>query len=83
MCYVRKSAGEVEQAGGLMPLDFWLDVARQACEAGTLSPLLTGGEPFTYPHIRELYLTMRKMGMEVSINSNASCITEEVVSWLC
>ncbi len=82
MCYVRKSAGEVQELGGLQPLDFWLDVARQARDAGTLSPLLTGGEPFTYPHIKELYLALCKMGMEVSINSNASCITEDVVAWL-
>ena len=82
MCYIRKTPAEVKELGGLLPLDFWLDVARQACEAGTLSPLITGGEPFTYPHIRELYQAMCKMGMEVSFNSNGSCITEEVVSWL-
>ncbi len=82
MCYVRKSPQEVQELGGIMPLDFWLDVAKQARDAGTLSPLLTGGETFTYPHIRELYLAMCRMGMEVSINSNGSCITEDVVSWL-
>ncbi len=82
MCYVRKSPREVEGQGGLLPLEFWLDVAEQARDAGMLSPLLTGGETFTYPHIRELYLAMCRMGLEVSINSNGSCITEETVSWL-
>lgn len=65
-----------------MPLEFWLDIARQAKEAGTLYPLLTGGETFLYPHIRELYGAMSRMGMQVSINSNGSCITEETVKWL-
>lgn len=82
MCYVRKSAEEVSKMGGLQPLDFWLDVAEQARDAGTLSPLLTGGETFLYPHIRELYQAMYKMGMEISINSNGSCITRDTVEWL-
>ena len=46
-----------------MPLEVWLDSARQAKEAGTLYPLLTGGETFLYPHIRELYGAMSRMGM--------------------
>lgn len=82
MCYVRKSAEEAEQEGGIRPFEFWLDIARQAKEAGTVFPLLTGGEAFLYPHIRELYEAMCKMGMQVSINSNASCITEEIAEWL-
>lgn len=82
MCYVRKSAEEVKKMGGLQPLDFWLNVAEQARDAGTLSPLLTGGETFLYPHIRELYQEMYRMGMEISINSNGSCITEDTVEWL-
>lgn len=82
MCYVRKSAEEVSKMGGLQPLDFWLDVAEQARDAGTLSPLLTGGETFLYPHFRELYQAMYKMGMEISINSNGSCITRDTVEWL-
>lgn len=82
MCYVRQSADEVRSSGGIQPLEFWLDIARQAKEAGTLFPLLTGGEPFLYPHIRELYTAMAGMGMQVSINTNASCITEETVQWL-
>lgn len=82
MCYVRKSAGEVSEMGGLQPLDFWLNVAEQARDAGTLSPLLTGGETFLYPYLRELYQAMYKMGMEISINSNGSCITKDTVAWL-
>lgn len=80
MCYVRKSAREVCELGGLQPLEFWLKVAEQARDAGMLSPLLTGGETFLYPRIRELYQAMYQMGMEISINSNGSCITEETVA---
>ncbi|MCD7840257.1 MAG: radical SAM protein [Erysipelotrichaceae bacterium] len=82
MCYIRKDASEVKKLGGIKPLEFWLDIARQAKEAGTLSPLLTGGETFTYPYLKELYTAMYHMGMEISINSNGTCISEEIVSWL-
>lgn len=82
MCYVRKSPAEARELGGIQPLDFWMDVARQARDAGTLFPLLTGGETFLYPHVRELFEAMCKMGMQVSINSNAGCITEDTVKWL-
>lgn len=82
MCYVRKNAAEVKRTGGIKPLEFWLDVAQQAKEAGTLYPLLTGGEAFLYPHIRELYEAMCEMGMQVSVNSNGSCINEETMKWL-
>lgn len=82
MCYVRKTVKEAKQGGGIKPLEFWLDVAQQAKKAGTLYPLLTGGETFLYPYIRELYEAMIRMGMQISINSNGSCITEETVKWL-
>ena len=82
MCYVRRNAEEAEREGGVRPLEFWLDAARQAKEAGAIFPLLTGGETFLYPHIRELYEEMCEMGMQVSINSNGSCITEEILQWL-
>jgi len=82
MCYVRKTMAEVNEQGGLQPLSFWLEAAKQAKELGVLFPLITGGEPFIYPHIREFYEALVGMGMEVSFNSNGTCITEETVSWL-
>ncbi len=82
MCYVRKTPAEVAACGGLQSLDFWLDVARQARDAGTLFPLLTGGETFLYPQLQPLYEALCDMGMEVSINSNGSCITPDTVAWL-
>ena len=82
MCYVRKNAEEVKCAGGVKPLSFWMDVAKQAADAGMMYPLLTGGETFLYPHLKELYIEMCRMGMQVSINSNGSQITEEEIEWL-
>lgn len=79
---MRRTAEEAGNEGGIRPLEFWLDAARQAREAGTVFPLLTGGETFLYPYIQELYEAMCKMGMQVSINSNGSYITEGIIEWL-
>ena len=82
MCYVRQSQQQIKDAGGLLPPEFWVDLAQQAAKEGMLSVLLTGGEPFLYPKLRTLYETLYDMGFKLSINSNGSLITEETADWL-
>lgn len=82
MCYVRKSEEEVKKAGGLMPTDFWLDIAKQARDNGLLFPLLTGGEPFLRDDIKELLAKMVEMGLQVSINSNGTLLDESIIKWM-
>ena len=83
MCYVRMSPEELAATGNrLHTADEWLALAREAKEQGMLLLLLTGGEPFLYPEFRRLYTELRQMGFVISINSNATLITEETVAWL-
>ena len=83
MCYVRMSPEELAATGKrLRTADEWLSLAREAKEEGMLLLLLTGGEPFLYPEFRRLYTELRQMGFVISINSNATLITEETVAWL-
>ena len=83
MCYVRMSPAELAATGKrLRTADEWLALAREAKEQGMLLLLLTGGEPFLYPEFRRLYTELRQMGFVISINSNATLITEETVAWL-
>lgn len=83
MCYVRMSPEEFAATGKrLRTADEWLALAREAKEQGMLLLLLTGGEPFLYPEFRRLYTELRQMGFVISINSNATLITEETVAWL-
>ena len=83
MCYVRMTPEEVAASGKrLHTVDEWVELARQAKERGTLLLLLTGGEPFTYPHFRELYEKLRAMGFVISINTNATLIDADTVGWL-
>lgn len=82
MCYVRKSMKEVQQAGGLKDGKWWLEKAKEASSYGLLFPLLTGGEPFLHPDFRQILTGMQDMGMQVSINSNATLIDRETAKWL-
>ena len=82
MCYIRRTPEEAEKAGGILPAEWWIETARQGRNEGLLYPLLTGGEPFLYPEIQKLLREFNKMGLFVTMNTNAALITEEVVRWL-
>lgn len=77
MCYVRMSREEMEAEGSLLTTKQWCQLAEQMKRAGTLFVLLTGGEPLLYPGFRELYSELRKMGMILTLNTNATLIDEE------
>lgn len=82
MCYVRKSWAEVQQMGGLLPKERWLELAKECRDLGMLYPLITGGEPFLHPELREIMAGMLDMGMQVSLNSNGTLIDRETAAWL-
>ena len=82
MCYVRKSMSEVQKAGGLKDVHWWLGIAREAADMGLLYPLLTGGEPFLHPEYKEIHAGLLDMGLQVSINSNATLIDRDLARWL-
>ena len=79
MCYVRMGADEVRQTGRLRSKEEWLHTAEELQQAGTLFLLLTGGEPLLYPEFADLYVRLKQMGFVVTVNTNATLITEEVV----
>lgn len=83
MCYVRRTLSQIEREGKcLRTWNDWLKLAKECKEAGTLYLLLTGGEPFLYPHFRELYQALHHMGFILSINTNGTMIDQETVEWL-
>ncbi|MEI3218833.1 MAG: radical SAM protein [Lachnoclostridium sp.] len=83
MCYVRKTHEQIRKEGKrIREWKEWIDLAKQCKEEGMLYLLLTGGEPFLYPHFRELYEELHHMGFIISINSNGTMIDEKTVEWL-
>ena len=82
MCFIRLSKSEMNRIGTLKSADEWLRIAKEMKEAGTLFVLLTGGEPFLYPEFIKLYQGLKKLGMIITINTNATLVTEEIAQVL-
>lgn len=81
MCYIHQP----ELMGScvkLMPMSFWLDMAQQAKDAGTLVLVITGGETFLYPQAEELLEKLMKMGFIISLNTNGTLLDEKRLAWL-
>lgn len=79
MCYVHLKQEDVDAQGRELTAEQWIDIARQARDAGMVFVLLTGGEPFVRKDFFEIYGAMKKMGLMISINSNGSMLTGEVL----
>jgi len=83
MCYVRKTSEEVAaHSRPILTMNQWKRIGDEAVDAGALFLLLTGGEPFLWPDFRELYEYLHLKGLLISVNTNGSLISENVVSWL-
>ncbi len=82
MCYVRLSAQQQQAIAPLADVQTWLTLAKKAADGGMLYLLLTGGEPFAYPHFRELLAGLHKLGLLVSVNTNGTLIDRQTVAWL-
>lgn len=82
MCYVHLGEDEIPNHGRELTNEEWLDIARQAKDAGMLYLTLTGGEVFVRPRFRELYEELAKMGFLIQIFSNGYCVDENVMEWL-
>lgn len=81
MCYIAQKKKEVDDNGGLLDVDFWVNIAKDARDNGMLFLLLTGGEPFLYKNFKELYFRLSDLGIYICINTNGTLIDEEIVSW--
>ena len=79
MCYVHQSAESVEAAGGELTAAQWLEIAAAAQKKGMVFALLTGGEPLVRKDFFEIYGGMKKLGLLISINSNGSMLSGEIL----
>ena len=78
MCYVHENVSPSRELTGAE----WIELGRQAKEAGMLYLLLTGGEPFLRPDFAHIYTQLRRMGLIISINTNGSLLTDELLEVL-
>lgn len=60
----------------------WIDMARQAAEAGTMSLLITGGEPMLRPDFCEIWEGIYKQGFLITLYTNATLVTPKIMETL-
>ena len=82
MCYVHLKQEDIDAQGRELTAQQWIDIAQQARDQGMIFALLTGGEPFVRKDFFEIYSAMKKMGLLISINSNGSMLTGEILQKL-
>lgn len=81
MCYIHKRANDREAIKKEWEAEKWIDLAKECEKKGMLNLLLTGGEPLIRKDFFEIYESCKKLGMMVSINSNATCIDQSVINY--
>lgn len=80
MCYVHQNGDIDALKAKELTASQWLSFASDARDLGMIFLLLTGGEPFLREDFAEIYTELIKMGIMVSINTNASLYNEELRS---
>lgn len=76
MCYIHRRENDKSVLSLEKNTSFWIDLAKKARDSGMLMLLLTGGEPLLRQDFDEIYVACKKLGLLVSINTNATLIDE-------
>lgn len=79
MCYIHSESQQKCNAARELTAEQWLALGREAVAGGMVYLLLTGGEPLLRPDFPEIYTGLMQMGLRISINTNGSLITPEIV----
>lgn len=83
MCMFRHSSqDDILLAEGELTASQWADIAKQLWDAGTLNILFTGGEPMLRKDFCEIYSSCYKLGFLVTLYTNATMVTEEIMQTL-
>lgn len=76
MCFIHQSGADADIRKAERPTEFWCRLADSLFDAGTLTMLLTGGEPMLRADFDEIYLYLKRRGFLISMNTNLSLLTE-------
>lgn len=82
MCYICVPASDREAQARELTAAQWLQLGREARDAGLFMVTLTGGEVFLRPDFREIYHGLLDLGLVVQIYTNGTLITPKIIDWL-
>ena len=78
-CYINLQAGDRTAEANELTVDEIMGIARQAADMGAVWCLLTGGEPLLRGDFAEIFLGLKRLGLLVSVFTNACLVTPEHV----
>lgn len=81
-CCINQPEHDALLAGREMSTAFVKELLQQAADLGCLSVRFTGGEPLLREDFTELYLFTRRLGMQVSLFTNARLVTPQLAELL-
>lgn len=76
MCYIHRRANDSAALRMEKDTAWWCDMARTLQEAGTLTLLITGGEPLLRKDFPQIYATCKDAGFLISVNTNAVLLND-------
>ena len=76
-CYINLPANDTEAKDRELTLEEIGRIAREAVQMGAVWCLITGGEPLLRSDFAELYLSLKRLGLLVSVFTNACLMTPE------
>jgi radical SAM protein with 4Fe4S-binding SPASM domain len=77
-CYINLPMTDAQARDRELSTAEWHEIFRQAAELGALGLRITGGEPLLREDFKELYLFARRLGLKVTLYTNARRITLEL-----
>ena len=78
-CYINLPAGDRKAIAAELTLAEINLIADEAIRMGALWGLITGGEPLLRKDFAEMYMLLKKKGLLVSVFTNATLITEDLI----
>lgn len=78
MCYVRLTPAQMAPIGRERSVEQWLEMGRQARDAGMAFLLITGGEPTLRSDFCDIYQGLAQMGLSITINTNGTLLTPQI-----
>lgn len=83
MCLFRHDDSENQEIiAKEMTAEQWINIADQVADAGTISLLITGGEPLLRPDFCKIWEDIYKKGFLITLYTNATLVTDEVMETL-
>jgi radical SAM protein with 4Fe4S-binding SPASM domain len=76
-CYINLPANQKNTKQRELSCEEIKEIAAEAVSMGALWCLITGGEPLLRPDFEKIYLTLKRLGLLVSVFTNATLITKE------